>query len=1249
MQYSNGNSTVAVASARPAGTTSQGNQLSVGMVAALMALVCMVFSTTPGLIDALSRVELPALHSSATTAKHPKAAAERFRTDGENLHVTNRAAGIAATVARNGALSVTAGSKAAVTLRTTSLSRPGHVVPLTATAAPLATDSTATITRGAAIEWFQNRAGGLQQGWTISNRPAGTGSLSLGLAIKGAVTTVTGKDALNLQPRTGSSISYANLLVRDSRGTKLPARFVKTATGARIVVDDRHAHYPVVVDPDISSVETLAPASTNASAGFGSAIAVNGRWMAIKEPGYRNESARANGYNDIEGRIDVYHDSTGNGAWNLLQTLSPTTASSGATRYLQQGVELLVEPAGVTVLGLTNSLDSVDVWTFAGDPEGAALTATPHLQQTVTVTSAMFPGVNINTFPESFAVDGNLMAIGIPNMSNPGIRGPDLNGDGNPDALNEYIGGVAVFHRSAGFGTNYVFDQRIDAPNGLNAPKASRDVLQKFGTAVDIDATNGLLAVGAPGDDGVQTVTGGSQSSPSAMGTSTNNGAVDVFKLSGGTWSQVQRLAPSGIPNDAVFGSSVTFVGSSGGVLAGAPAEKIGTVAGAGAAYLFDWNGTSTWSQVQKMSGDPSNGTTPSAALGTSVASDPAGTHLYVGGPNQLITNSSGPFGAVFAFSRAGASGIATYAARMTPPTTSNTHGGLTQGFGRGLAARNDMVIVGAPQFGTDFETLVGRVSPFSRSGNTFTALTEIKPQSEIAADDFGFQIAQDGDILAITSPGAYRSSGYGVGAVSVYHRDTAAGQWVFDQYLFPNGATPAFGTSADTFWGASVAIHQVKNANGTDGGAVVAVGAPMSSGLDVIGSNPTGETQVSHAGTVEIYQRGAGSSATWNVGTEVWAGGRTGTTASPGVTTGANVDGHFGWSVAFTADGSLIVGEPGAPNGGAIHRYDRSNQTSTTADWADKEVITQGSANASGFGVNVAADGTTVLAVDTAGNGVWRYTDGNVTTNLAAFAHYPMNLQVEATLNHNTGLSVSGNRFAVNGNGTDSSGSYFGTRIYRMVNGTAVREAEFTATGCCGWFDAVDLNHGGGSVPTVVVGRTATQGGYDGNPGGHAKLYVAKVKGDGSAQWSFHGYLRQPAADQDIDTYYGSAVANWPANGGVTVGAPNAHDNPDLIKAGAVYRFPTSDVTPPPGPQAFVDVTLPPAVKVGASSVKTTGIPPSLLSNAAATDGAVAATPIGSIDFSQAPKGTAVSASPLSGIPLSGIPLSGIPLSGIP
>jgi len=111
--------------------------------------------------------------------------------------------------------------------------------------------------RGAVLEWYENKPDGLEQGFTVYERPDGdSGPVRIGLRLSGTLGAILSSDgqALDLEDETGRRVlHYGNLLVKDAVGKPLPARLQSACdsegTLLEIAFDDTGATYPVTVDP----------------------------------------------------------------------------------------------------------------------------------------------------------------------------------------------------------------------------------------------------------------------------------------------------------------------------------------------------------------------------------------------------------------------------------------------------------------------------------------------------------------------------------------------------------------------------------------------------------------------------------------------------------------------------------------------------------------------------------------------------------------------------------------------------------------------------------------------------------------------------------------------------------------------------------------------------------------------------------------------------------------------------------------
>ena len=163
------------------------------------------------------------------------------------------------------------------------------------------------------------------------------------------------------------------------------------------------------------------------------------------------------------------------------------------------------------------------------------------------------------------------------------------------------IGAVYVFTETDGVWTE---TQRLTASDGGGG--------DSFGFAVALQGSTLLIGAAQP----------------------TNSvNAVYVFTESGGTWSETQRLVPSGGGGED-FGAAIALDGSR--AVVGAPLATVGGVFGAGAAYVFEASG-GVWAEVQRITADDVG---EMVGFGTAVALD--GATALVGAPILFQDGRSG-------------------------------------------------------------------------------------------------------------------------------------------------------------------------------------------------------------------------------------------------------------------------------------------------------------------------------------------------------------------------------------------------------------------------------------------------------------------------------------------------------------------------------------------------------------------------------------------------------------------------------
>ena len=129
------------------------------------------------------------------------------------------------------------------------------------------------IRRDGIVEWYENSAAGLEQGFTLAERPAGEGPLRVELSLQGAKASQA-DDAVIFAAGSGRRLRYDGLVAVDASGRELLARLsVPDPERVRIEVEDAGAAYPVVIDPLIAEAASAQLLSDQAEARLGYSVA----------------------------------------------------------------------------------------------------------------------------------------------------------------------------------------------------------------------------------------------------------------------------------------------------------------------------------------------------------------------------------------------------------------------------------------------------------------------------------------------------------------------------------------------------------------------------------------------------------------------------------------------------------------------------------------------------------------------------------------------------------------------------------------------------------------------------------------------------------------------------------------------------------------------------------------------------------------------------------------------------------------
>ena len=496
-------------------------------------------------------------------------------------------------------------------------------------------------------QWFVNGPMGLQQGVTINKRPGKnkTGKLVLSLSVDS-----------DLQPRPaiGSRgvdfvttdenvvLQYTGLMVVDADTKQLPAHIETHRNQIDIVVDDRKAVYPVIVDPIFQQAK-LTASDGAAHDMFGWAVAIQGNTVVVGAPGHDI------GGNNGQGAAYVFLK-RGN-AWANMTQLAKLTASDGTSDdwfgssvAISNGTIAIGAESAQSGNGSVRS-GAAYIYVKPGSgwmnmPETAKLTPTD--------------GIDMDRFGGSIAISGDTVVVGA---------------DGANIGSKHNQGKVYVFVKPGSGWTNMTETAQMTAGDG-----EAQDFL---GSSVSIYGD--IVAAGAPGDQ-------------------SNQGSVYVFKRPQTGWTDIHQtaklMASDGAPDD-YLGFSVAIDKDT--IVTGASDQTLAQV-NQGAVYIFvksgaDWidgNETAKFMAIDAMKDDH---------FGYAVAID--GNTIVVGSPyhNRTDRDPTGlPYyipdmGAVYTFSRpsSGWHDLQAKAAMISSDGQANDH------LGKSVAISGSTIVAGVP------------------------------------------------------------------------------------------------------------------------------------------------------------------------------------------------------------------------------------------------------------------------------------------------------------------------------------------------------------------------------------------------------------------------------------------------------------------------------------------------------------------------------------------------------------------------
>lgn len=321
-------------------------------------------------------------------------------------------------------------------------------------------------------EQYLNGPAGLEQSFSLAQRPAGAGLLTLAAGTIAATVharLAAAGQSLALGPRGGRAIAgYGALSVTDASGRSLPAWIALSGHQVLLRIDDRRARYPLRVDPLVfSEIAKLTPPSNLSSPvklGDSVAVSANGKTIVVGDVGYANT-----------GVAFVFSEPAGGGWQNTATSVLLSGASSAPADF---GRSVAVSANGKTIaVGAPSENGSGAAYIYT-EPSGGW----GHVHNG-TYTAELTPddASEAANFGAAVAVSasGNQVFVGAPFQTNGDIG----------DTSNADSGRVYVFSQPTTGWTTAAGHAGIYAELGVSG--------STFGDALAV-AANGTLIVGAP-------------------------------------------------------------------------------------------------------------------------------------------------------------------------------------------------------------------------------------------------------------------------------------------------------------------------------------------------------------------------------------------------------------------------------------------------------------------------------------------------------------------------------------------------------------------------------------------------------------------------------------------------------------------------------------------------------------------------------------------------------------------------------
>jgi hypothetical protein len=502
--------------------------------------------------------------------------------------------------------------------------------------------------RASLTEWYVNGPMGLEQGFTLSDRPAQKDGqpLTLAVVLAGDLTGSVDEDGsgLTLNDANGRArLRYTGLKATDATGKELKSWVEVRSNRMFLRVEDGRAHYPVVIDPFVQLAELTASDGASGDE-FGISVSLSGNTAVV---GAQDATI---GSNAQQGAAYIFIEPAG--GWTTSANFTAKLTASDGLAGDNFGSATAIS-GNTVVIGACSQSGVCNngpgkVYVFVKPPSGWVTTSRFKAELTAS------DGVATDGFGGTVGISGTTVVAGSPQSNGTTATGP---------------GKAYVFAKPASGWANMTETAELDASGAQTGDGAAE---------VSVANNGAIVFVGAPG---------------TTVASKAEQGAAYIFLRPASGWKTTSKfkaklIASNGAAGDA-FGfcqaGSICISSDGKTVVAGAPQISGG---GAGKAYVFVEPATG-WASTPAYNAEltASNGATGDL-LGWSVSVSGNGSAAAVGalGVNSLT-------GAVYVFAKP-ASGWRTTSHFNSELTPSDGVSGDAFGFSSSLSGTD--VFVGA-------------------------------------------------------------------------------------------------------------------------------------------------------------------------------------------------------------------------------------------------------------------------------------------------------------------------------------------------------------------------------------------------------------------------------------------------------------------------------------------------------------------------------------------------------------------------